>query len=161
MTPTQATRAAPATRRSWPTTALLIVAAYLLTLIDAFNGAIQLAPFFGETAQRDDYISAGMACLTALPAFAAMLWCGLQRRSQALVVIWVPIAVMMFLGLNWLSTGSGSSRDPHPSRTPDLADLFGDLTFFNWSATALFVGWAMATHLQRRRARHTEKRSAT
>jgi len=40
-------------------------------------------------------------------------------------------------------------------------DLFGDLTLLNWAAVVVFVAVAVATHLQRRRARRTQEVSAT
>ena len=143
-------------RRIWPTTAMLVTVASLLMLVDGFVASIQAASFFGDTPSRDHYISAGMACLTALPAFAAMTWCGWQRGSRhGLWLIGVPAALMALAGLNLLTT-TGDSRDPHPSRTPSLADLFGDLTLLNWGAVVVSAGVAVATHLVRRRARHTE-----
>jgi hypothetical protein len=143
--------------RTWPVTALLTALALLLMLVNGFNAAIQVTPFFGQTAVRDDYIASGMACLSALPAFAAMIWFGWQRGSRAgLMLIGVPAALMAYLGLHQLGTVSGSSQDPNPSRTADLADLFGDLTWLSWCAVALFSMGAIATHQQRRRARHTE-----
>ena len=149
------------TRRTWPTTTLLVVLACLLTLYQGFGAAITLAPFFGETPVRDDYISSGMACLTTLPAFAAMIWCGWQRGSRlGLCLIAGPAALMALLGLNWLATSSGSSRDPSPDRAPDPTDLFGDTTLLSWGAVVMFVGVAVATLLMRRRVRHTEKGSA-
>jgi len=161
MPPTVAADPTPVTRRIWPTTALLVILAALLTLYQTFAAAITLAPFFGETAERDDYISSGMACVTTLPAFAAMIWCGWQRGSRGgLWLIGGQAVLMALLGLNWLSTSSGSSRDPAPDRAPSLGDLFGDLTWLSWGATVVFAGVAVATHLMRRRARHTELGSA-
>jgi hypothetical protein len=115
--------------RIWPVTALLTTLALLLMLVDGFNAAIKVASFFGQTAVRDEYIASGMACLTALSAFAAMIWFGWQRGSRGgLMMIGVPAALMAYLGLQLLGTVSGSSRDPDPSRPADLAGLFGDLT---------------------------------
>ena len=80
----------PATR-IWPLTALLVTLALLLMLADGFGAAIQVAPSFGEMADRDDYVASGMTCLTALPAFAAMIWFGWQRGSRdGLILIGVP-----------------------------------------------------------------------
>jgi len=38
----------------------------------------------------------------------------------------------------------------------ELQDLLGDLTLLNWAAVVVFAGVAVASHLQRRQARHTE-----
>jgi len=147
--------------RIWPVTALMVTLALLLMLVDEFNAAMQVAPFFGETAVRDDYIASGMTCLSALPAFAAMIWFGWQRGSRdGLMLIVVPAALMAYLGLHQLGTVSGSSRDPNPSRTADLTDLLGDPTWLNWCAVTLFSLGAIATHQQRRRARRTTRGSA-
>jgi hypothetical protein len=141
-------------------TALLVTLAFLLVLYQMFGVAIMTAPFFGETPQRDDYISAGMACLTTLPAFAAMIWCGWQHGSRhGLSLIWVSAALLSYEGLHLLAYDSGSSRDPNPHRTPDLTDLFVDVTWLNWGVVVVFGGCSVATHLRRRRARHTEKAS--
>jgi hypothetical protein len=67
MQPTVANDAS-GTRRTWPTTAMLVTVAILLMLVNGFGAGIQAASFFGESPSRDDYISAGMACLTSLPA---------------------------------------------------------------------------------------------
>jgi len=134
---------------------MLVVVAILLMLIQGFVAAITTAPFFGDTPSRDEYISAAMTCVTTLPVFAAMIWCGWQRGSRrGLWLIGVPAAVMALAGLNLLAT-TGDARDPNPSRTPGLADLFGGSATLNWIIAAVFVGVAMATHLLRRRARHT------
>ena len=66
---------------------------------------------------------------------------------------------MSVAGLNLLAT-TGDSRDPNPDRAPGLGDVFGDLTWLSWGATVVFAGVAVATHLMRRRARHTELGSA-
>jgi hypothetical protein len=151
----------PAAPRIWPMTALVVTLAVSLMLVDGFNAMIQVAAFFGETAVRDDYIGSGMTCLTALPAFAAMIWFGWQYGSRSgLILIGVPASLMAYVGLQLLGTDSGSSRDPDPGRTADLTDLFGDLTWLNWCAVAVFSLGAMATHLQRRHSRHTLKGSA-
>jgi len=140
--------------RSWPVTALLVTLALLLMLVDGFNAAIQVTPFFGETAVRDDYIASGMTCLTALPAFAAMIWFGWQRGSRdGLMLIGVPAALMAYVGLHQLGTYANLSR------AANLADLFGDTTWLNWCAVALFGLGAVATRQQRRRARHTNRGS--
>ena len=67
---------------------------------------------------------------------------------------------MTYLGLHQLGTASGSSRDPHPDRTADLADLFGQLTSLNWGAFIVFSLCALATHQRRWQLRHTVKGSA-
>jgi hypothetical protein len=159
MQPTGANDASE-TRRTWPTTAMLVAVAILLMLVNGFGAGIQAASFFGESASRDDYISAGMECLTTLPAFAGLIWCGWQRGCRVgLWLVAVPAMVMVLAGLNLLAT-TGGSRDPDPSRAPGPGDLFGVLTLFNWGATVVFVGAAAATHLLRRRGGHTEKGSA-
>jgi hypothetical protein len=156
MSPTVSTGSAPAIRRTWPTTAMLVIVASVLMLIQGFGAGIEVASFFGDSPSRDNYISAGMACVTTLPVFAAMIWCGWQRGSRrGLWLIGGPAAVMTLAGLNLLAT-TGDSRDPHPSRTPGPEDLFRDWTLLNWWALVVFVGCAVATHLLRRRARHTE-----
>ena len=47
-----------------------------------------MSPFFPDMSGDADYISADMACLTTLPAFATMIWCGWQRGlpARALVI---------------------------------------------------------------------------
>jgi hypothetical protein len=76
------------------------------------------------------------------------------------MLIVVPAALMAYVGLHQLGYLSGSSQDPNPSRTADLTDLFGDPTWLNWCAVALFSLGAVATHQQRRRARRTNRGSA-
>ena len=159
MPPTVAADAS-VTRRTWPTTAILVTVAVLLMLVQGFGAGIEVASFFGDSASRDNYISAGLACATILPVFAAMIWCGWQRGSRrGLWLIGGPAAVMALAGLNLLAT-TGDSRDPNPSRTPSLSDLFAGPTWLNWGAFVVFAGAAVATHLLRRRTRHTEKGSA-
>lgn len=159
MAPIVAADPPPLDRRIWPTTALLVILAFLLTLYQGFGVAITTAPFFGDTPSRDDYISAGTAALTTLPAFAAMIWCGWQRGSRpGLWLIAAPAALMVLVGLNLLAT-EGDSRDPHPTRALSLADLFTAMTWLNWGTTILFVAIAVAGHLLRRRVRHTGKGS--
>jgi len=139
---------------------MLVIAAFLLMLANGFVAAITTAPFFGDTPSRDEYIEAGMTCVTTLPVFAAMIWCGWQRGSRrGLWLIGVPAAVMALSGLNLLAT-TGDSRDPHPSRAPGLSDLFSGGALLSWVAFAVFAGFAVGTHLLRRRARHTESNSA-
>ncbi len=156
MTPCVAADPPHPNRRVWPTTALLVILAVLLTLYQGFGVAITTAPFFGDQPSRDSYILAGMAALTTLPVFAAMAWCGWQRGSRlGLWLIGAPAALLVLSGLSLLGT-NGDSRDPHPTRALSQADLFGDMTWLNWGTSLLFAGVAVATHLQRRRARHTE-----
>lgn len=79
------------------------------------------------------YIASGMTCLTALAAFAAMIWFGWQRGSRdGLVLIGVPAALMAYAGLHQLGTYANLSR------AANLADLFGDTTWLSWCAGALF-----------------------
>lgn len=145
------------TRRTWPITVMLVTVALALMLVSGFAAAVQTTPFIGDTPSRDDYISARMACLASLPAFAGMIWFGWQRGSRVgLGLITVPAAVMVVVGLSLLAT-TGHSRDPDPTRVPSPMDLVGELTVVGWGATVVFLGGAVATHLLRRRARHTER----
>ena len=103
-----------------------------------------------------------MACLTALPGFAAMIWCGWQRGSRlGLLLISGPAALMTLVGLNLLNTPALTSVDHQRRRTLSFADLFVDVTLVNWVVVMLVAGVAVATHLLRRRARRTEGDSAT
>ena len=161
----------PVTRRIWPTTAILALLAILLTayqllacfalVVLDFEVAI-LKAFYPHTPLVDAYISAGMACLTTLPAFAAMIWCGWQRGSRlGLLLISGPAAVMVLVGVNLLDTPALTSVGRQPRRALRPEDLFGDLTSLNWATALVFAGVAMATHLVRRRARRTDEGSAT
>jgi hypothetical protein len=139
---------------------MLVTVAVLLMLVDGFNAAMQVSPFFGQSAVRDDYIASGMACLTALPVFAAMIWFGWLRGSRdGLLLIGGPASLMVFLGLHQLATTSGSSGDPNPDRTADLADLLSSTTSLNWLAFMVFSLCALATHQHRWQLRHTVKGS--
>jgi hypothetical protein len=171
MPPTVATEAASATRRVWPTTALLVLLAYLLMVYQLLAGAFMVylgfllplsSVFFPDTPDGGDFIPAAMACLTTLPAFAAMVWCGWQRGSRlGLLLVSGPAALMTLVGLNLLDTPPVTLRSPQPTRAPSLIGLFGDLTLLNWAAVVVFVAVAVPTHLQRRRARRTQGVSAT
>lgn len=157
---TEITRAAPVTRRIWPITAMLVLVAAVLMLRQWFLAVIMTAPFFGDTPSRGNYILSAMACLTTLPAFAAMIWCGRQRGCQrGLWLIGGAALLMGWVGLNLLGT-AGDARDPDPGRWPNLADLFGDSTWLSWVATVVFVAVAVTTRQLRRRTRHTELDSA-
>ena len=158
-------------RRIWPTTALLVILAYLLMVYQLLAGAFMVylgfllplsSMFFPGTPDGGDFIPAAMACLTTLPAFAAMIWCGWQRGSRlGLLLISGPASLMTLVGLNLLDTPAVTLRSPQPRRALSLVDLFGDLTLLNWAAVVVFVAVAVATHLQRRRARRTQEGSAT
>ena len=163
-----ATDTAARTRRGWPVTGkllvvLVVIVVFVVFLLFPFQLLVaggEVSRLFGDIPSRDRYISAAMRCLTTLPAFAAMIWCGWQGGSRrALWLIGGPAALMALSGFNLLATGSYSS-DPHPDRVPGLADVFGGSTWINWVAFVPFVGWALATHLRRRRARATEISSA-
>ena len=159
MSQTGAPETVTAKRRIWPITATLVVFALLLFLYQGFVAAITTAPFFGDIPSRDQDIEAGMACVTTLPVFAAMIWCGWQRGSRrGLWLIGGLAAVMAFAALSPLGT-TGDSGDPHPGRAPGLADLFGGSAPLNWVAFVVFAGLSLATYLQRR-ARHAETGSA-
>lgn len=108
-------------RRTWPTTSLLVSVTAALMFVDGSLALVGSGPFFGVTPDRDDHISAAMACLTALPAFAAMAWYGGQRGSW--VGLWLLggcAAVMTLAGLaliekpgtsgTWAETGSRTRR---------------------------------------------------
>jgi len=139
---------------------MLVIVAGLLMLYQGFGAAITVAPFFGDTPSRDNYISAAVACLTTLPAFASMIWWGVQRGSRlGLWLICAPAALMVVAGVNFLGT-RGDSRDPNPTRSVSALDFFGQLTWLNWGTTVLFAGAAVVTHLVRRQPRHTERGSA-
>jgi|BarGraNGADG00212_1021973.scaffolds.fasta_scaffold00016_38 hypothetical protein len=171
MPPTVATEAASATRRVWPTTALLVLLACLLMVYQLLAGALMVylgfllplsSVFFPDTPDGGDFIPAAMAALTTLPAFAAMVWCGWQRGSRlGLLLVSGPAALMTLVGLNLLDTPPVTLHSPQPRRALSLMDLFGDLTLLNWAAVVVFVAVAVATHLQRRRARRTQEVSAT
>lgn len=171
MPPTVAAEAAPVTRRIWPTTALLVLLAGLLMVYQLLAGALMVYveflgsltdAFFPDAPLRADYISAAMACLTTVPVFVAMIWCGWQRGSRlGLLLISGPAAVMTLVGLNLLDTPAVTPRGPEPRRALSLADLFGDLTLLNWAAVVVFAVVAVATHLLRQRARRTGEGPAT
>jgi len=171
MPPTVATEAASATRLVWPTTPLLVLLACLLMVYQLLAGAFMVylgfllplsSVFFPDTPDGGDFIPAAMACLTTLPAFAAMVWCGWQRGSRlGLLLISGPAALMTLVGLNLLNTPALTSVDHQRRRALSFADLFVDVTLVNWVVVMLFAGVAVATHLLRRRARRTEGGSAT
>jgi len=150
---------------------LLVILAYLLMVYQLLAGAFMVylgfllplsSMFFPGTPDGGDFIPAAMACLTTLPAFAAMIWCGWQRGSRlGLLLISGPASLMTLVGLNLLDTPAVTLRSPQPRRALSLVDLFGDLTLLNWAAVVVFVAVAVATHLQRRRARRTQDGSAT
>jgi hypothetical protein len=169
------TQAAPATRRVWAITALIVLLAYWLAAYQlsvcaslAMTGMYSVFPDFlsnlGRTSSSpfdNGYISAGMACLTTLPAFAAMIWCGWQRGSRAgLSLIMGPALVIGAVGILALDTAAGPHVAPQARRWPNAADLFDDLTRVSWTVFMIFGGFAAATHLVRRYRRHTELDSA-
>jgi hypothetical protein len=171
MAPTVAADApASVTPRIWPITTALVVSALLLmayqlavcvlyVYVDFLGGL--MAAFDPKTPLNEDHIPAGMACLTTLPAFAAMIWCGWQRGSRrGLLLFGVPAAVMALVGLNLLNTPSVNAGHSQPVRALSIADPFADPTGVNWVVAALFVGCAVVTLLLRQRARHTESGSA-
>ena len=172
---TQTTSAASATHRIWPITTLVVLVAYLLAAYQLFicavlamTGVMSAFPSFASNLGRtsdslldNGYIAAGMACLTTLPAFAAMIWCGWQRGSRyGLLLIGGPALAMAFVGFLALHTAAGPTVAPQARRLPDVADLFDDLTLVNWAVLLIFGGFAVATHLLRRLARHTQQASA-
>jgi hypothetical protein len=160
MPPTSLTSAPPSKARIWPITAMLVTVAVLLMLVDGFNAAMQVAPFFGQSAARDDYIGSGMTCLSALPVFVAMIWFGWQRGSRGgLLLIGGPAALMAYLGLYQLATSPGRSTGTDLPRTPDLTDLLSGTTSLNWLAFLVFSLGALATHQRRWQLRHTVKGS--
>jgi hypothetical protein len=173
---TEVTSAAPVTRRVWPITTLVVIVAFLLMAYQLFVCAIMavgsmsselfqgLVSNVGTTSDspfENGYITAGMACLTSLPAFAALIWCGWQRGSRfGLLLIGVPAWVMGVVGFLALDTARGTNVAPEARRLPYIADLFDDLTLVNWAVVVLFGGFAVVTHLLRRRPRPTQKASA-
>jgi len=171
MPPTVATEAASATRRVWPTTALLVLLAIVLMVYQLLAGTFLVylgfllplsSVFFPDTPDGGDFVPAAMACLTTVPAFAAMIWCGWQRGSRlGLLFVGGPAALMTLVGLNLLDTPPVTLRSPQPRRALSLVDLFGDLTLLNWAAVVVFVAIGVATHLKWRRARRTQEGSAT
>jgi len=160
----------PPTRRIWPITVTLVVLALLLTAYQLLIVAITVVmgwtlplvtSFFPDTASQGDYVPTAMACLTTLPAFAAMIWCGWQRGSRlGLLLIGVPAALMVLVGLNLLNNPPVPYLDPQPRRALTFADPFIDLALVNWIVVVPLTGLAVATHLLRRRIRHTELGSA-
>jgi hypothetical protein len=155
-----ATDAAGAKPRTWPITATLVVVAFLLFPFQLLVAGGEVSRLFGDIPSRDRYISAGMRCLTTVPVFAAMIWCGWQRGPRrGLWVIGAPAALMALSGLKLLAT-TGDPGDPHPSRTPGLVDLFGESTRLSWGAFVVLVGCAVTTYLLRRRTGPAENGSA-
>ena len=156
MTPCVAALPPHPNRHIWPTTATLVFLACLLMLIQGFGAVMEVSSFLGSTPSRDNYISAASACLTTLPAFAALIWWGWLNGSR--VGIWLiggPAVVMVMKGLNLLAT-TADSHGPISRRDPNLEDLTSDWSLFSWGEAAVFGLCALATHLQRRRARHSE-----
>jgi len=171
----QTTPTASATHRIWPITTFVVLVAYLLAAYQlfvcallAFGGFLfgfsSLGSSSGRTSSsllENGYISAGLACLTTLPVFAALIWCGWQRGSRyGLLLIGGPAAVMAVVGFLALHTAAGTTVAPQARRLPNVADLFDDLTLVNWVVLLIFGGFAVATHLLRRLARHTQQGSA-
>jgi len=159
--PLAASTSTPASKAGiWPVTAMLVTVAVLLMLVDGFNAMMRVAPFFGESAVRDDYIASGMTCVTALPAFVAMTWFGWQRGSRGgLLLIGGPAALMAYVGLVQLATTPGSPAVTDLPRTPDLADLLSGTTSLNWVAFLVFLLSALATSQRRWQLRRTAKAS--
>ena len=148
------------TTRTWRSTAALVTLAVLLMLIQGLGALFAGATFMGSRPTYDDYVSAAMACLTTLPAFAALIWWGWQRGSR--LGIWLiagPATVMLLVGLDLLAT-TRSSHGTFTTRSPNLGDLSSGGSLLNWWAVVVFVACAAATQLRRRRARHTENASA-
>jgi hypothetical protein len=170
MLPLVPTETATRKPRVWPVTAVLVVGAFLLMAYQLVQCAFLtigvatlflMSPFFPDVSPDPDYIAAAMACLTTLPAFAAMIWCGWQRGSRrGLLLFGLPAAVMTAVGFVLLDTPAVTSKVPQPRRSLSLADPFLDWTVVNWVVAALFVGLALVTLLLRRQARHAETGSA-
>jgi hypothetical protein len=123
----------------WPVTALVVLLGWCLLAWTVFAGALNTAPFFGDTASRDRYIESGMVPLTALVPVALLLVLGALAGSRwGLALLAVPALLLVPLGVSML----GEAGDPEKSgygRGARWGDAFQDLTRLNWAAAAVLT----------------------
>ncbi len=138
----------------WPVTALVVLLGWCLLAWSVFAGAINTAPFFGETASRDRYIESGMVPLTALVPVVLLLVLGLLAGSRwGLALLALPALLLVPLGVGLL----GEPGDPEKSgygRGARWDDAFEDLTRLNWAGAAVLTV-VIALVVWRRQRRRT------
>jgi hypothetical protein len=135
----------------WPVTALVVLLGWCLLAWTVFAGAINTAPFFGETASRNQYVESGMVALTALVPVALLLVLGLVAGSRwGLALLALPALLLVPLGLSMLD-GAGDPEKSGYGRKVQWHDAFQDLTRLNWLATAALVLLVAVVVWRRRR----------
>lgn len=138
----------------WPVTALVVLLGWCLLAWSVIAGAINTAPFFGETASRDRYIESGMVPLTALVPVVLLLVLGALAGSRwGLALLALPALLLVPLGVSIL----GEAGDPDKSgygRGARWGDAFQDLTRLNWVATGVLT-LVIALVVWRRHRRQT------
>ncbi|KRF26203.1 hypothetical protein [Phycicoccus sp. Soil803] len=135
----------------WPLTALVVLLGWCLLAWTVFAGAINTAPFFGETASRDRYVESGMVTLTALVPVALLLVLGRLAGSRwGLALLAAPGLLLVPLGLSMLGEGGDPAKSGH-GRGVRWEDAFQDLTRLNWVATAVLLVVIAAVAWRRRR----------
>lgn len=136
----------------WPVTALVVLLGWCLLAWTVFAGAINTAPFFGETSSRDQYVESGTVALTALVPVVLLLVLGRLAGSRwGLLLLALPALLLVPLGSSLL----GEAGDPEKSgygRGVRWDDAFQDLTRLNWlAAGVLLVVIALVAWRRRRR----------
>ena len=104
-----------------------------------FAGAINTAPFFGETASRDQYVESGMVALTALVPVVLLLVLGRLAGSRwGLALLALPALLLVPLGLSLLAEAGDPDKSGY-GRDVRWQDAFQDLTRLNWLTAALLL----------------------
>ena len=135
----------------WPVTALVVLLGWCLLAWTVFAATINTAPFFGETASRDEYVESGMVTLTALLPVALLLVLGRVAGSRwGLALLALPALLLVPLGLSMLGS-TGDAAKPGYGRGVRWDDAFQDLTRLNWLATAALVVLVAVVTVRRRR----------
>ncbi len=123
-----------------------VVSAVVLFVVQWCAVIYYVLALFGEQTSRDDYISAGIGCITTLPVFGAMIVCAWQYGSRRGLWLIGVLATLMTLFGHMLLSNDGSYRELDPSRAPGLADVFGMSTWINWVAFAVFARLVVRNH---------------
>jgi hypothetical protein len=138
----------------WPITALVVLLGWCLLAWTVLVGAINTAPFFGETASRDRYVESGMVALTALVPGVLLLVLGLLAGSRwGLSLLALPTLLLVPLGLDMLG-GAGDPAKSGYGRGVAWDDVFADATRLNWVAAGVLIA-AIAAVVWWRRRRQT------
>ena len=123
----------------WPVTAMVVLLGWCLLAWTIFAGAVNTAPFFGETASRDRYVESGMVALTALVPVALLLVLGRLAGSRwGLALLAAPGLLLVPLGLSMLGEGGDPAKSGF-GRGLRWGDAFQDLTRLNWLASGVLL----------------------